>query len=110
MILMDKARDYKNDESRDLAGSIQNTLINNLKQDYDAIENLGVKWALFYVLVGAEMPSVLIETSFISNRQEEKRLSDSKFREKVAEAIAGGINGYIGSKKKVVKRIARDKI
>ncbi len=110
MILQEKARDYKNDESRDLAGGIQTSLINTLKQDYDAIENLGVKWALFYVLVGAEMPSVLIETSFISNRKEEKRLSNDAYREKIAEAIAGGINGYFESKKQIVKRIASDKI
>lgn len=110
MILQDKARDYKNDESRDLAGGIQASLINNLKQDYKEIFNLGVKWALFYVLVGAEMPSVLIETSFISNREEEKRLSDNKYKEKIAEAIAGGINNYFESKKKIVKRITSDKI
>lgn len=110
MILQDKARDYKNDESRDLAGGIQASLINNLNQDYKEIFNLGVKWALFYVLVGAEMPSVLIETSFISNREEEKRLSDNKYKEKIAEAIAGGINNYFESKKKIVKRITSDKI
>ena len=110
MILQDKARDYKNDESRDLAGGIQASLINNLKQDYKEIFNLGVKWALFYVLVGAEMPSVLIETSFISNREEEKRLSDNKYKEKIAEAIAGGISNYFESKKKIVKRITSDKI
>ncbi len=110
MILQDKARDYKNDESRDLAGGIQASLINNLKQDYKEIFDLGVKWALFYVLVGAEMPSVLIETSFISNREEEKRLSDNKYKEKIAEAIAGGINNYFESKKKIVKSITSDKI
>lgn len=110
MILQDKARDYKNDESRDLAGGIQASLIDNLNQDYKEIFNLGVKWALFYVLVGAEMPSVLIETSFISNREEEKRLSDNKYKEKIAEAIAGGINNYFESKKKIVKRITSDKI
>lgn len=110
MILQDKARDYKNDESRDLAGGIQASLIDNLKQDYKEIFDLGVKWALFYVLVGAEMPSVLIETSFISNREEEKRLSDNKYKEKIAEAIAGGINNYFESKKKIVKRITSDKI
>ncbi len=110
MILQDKERDYKNDESRDLAGGIQSSLINTLRQDYDAIENLGVKWALFYVLVGADMPSVLIETSFISNRKEEKRLSNDAYREKIAGAIAGGINGYFESKKQIVKRISSDKM
>ncbi|MEK7308099.1 MAG: N-acetylmuramoyl-L-alanine amidase, partial [Nitrospirota bacterium] len=63
MILQDKERDYKNEESLKLAGSVQNSLINSLIQDYDEIHNLGVKWALFYVLVDADMPSILVETS-----------------------------------------------
>ncbi|HDO34954.1 MAG TPA: N-acetylmuramoyl-L-alanine amidase, partial [Nitrospirae bacterium] len=57
--------------------------------------NLGVKQALFYVLVGAEMPSVLVEVAFISNPAEERMLKSRKFRETSARGIASGIYRYI---------------
>ncbi|NQT89680.1 MAG: N-acetylmuramoyl-L-alanine amidase [Candidatus Omnitrophica bacterium] len=58
------------------------------------VRNRGVKAARFYVLKGAEMPSVLIEVGFLSNRQEAAKLNTSKYREKVAKAIATGILDY----------------
>ena len=95
MILQDLARNSKREESLRLAHSVQNAMVNSLKKDYSKIENLGVKYALFYVLVGAEMPSVLVEISFISNREEEKRLSRNSYKNRIAEAIARGVNDYI---------------
>jgi len=94
VILMDLAKKNKNEESMRLAHSVQNSLVNTLKKDYKKIEDLGVKYALFYVLVGAEMPSVLVEISFISNREEEKRLAGARYQNKIAEAIAKGITSY----------------
>jgi N-acetylmuramoyl-L-alanine amidase len=94
-ILQDLARKNKNEESMRFAHSVQNSMVSTLKQDYSRIDNLGVKYALFYVLVGAEMPSILVETSFISNRIEEKRLSTEAYKNKLAEAIAKGVNAYI---------------
>ena len=64
--------------------------------------NLGVKFAMFYVLVGAEMPSILVEVSFISNKVEEKRLSTESYKNKLAEAIAKGINAYISQSTLIV--------
>jgi N-acetylmuramoyl-L-alanine amidase len=61
-----------------------------------------VKYALFYVLVGAEMPSVLAEISFISNSDEERRLSRSSYRNKIAEALARGIGAYISQSTLIV--------
>ncbi len=95
MILQDLARSNKREESMRLAHSVQNALVNDLKKDYREIEDLGVKYALFYVLVGAEMPSILAEISFISNREEEKMLSSDSYRNKIAEAMARGIDAYI---------------
>ena len=95
MILQDLARNSKREESLRLAHSVQNAMVNSLKKDYSKIENLGVKYALFYVLVGAEMPSVLVEISFISNRDEEKRLSRNSYKNRIAEAIARGVDDYI---------------
>lgn len=103
MILQDLARDNKSEESKKLAFKVQTSLIDTLKQDYNEIMDLGVKWALFYVLVGAEMPSILVETSFISNHKEERRLSNDEYRGRIAEAIADGIKNYI-TLSKVVKK------
>jgi N-acetylmuramoyl-L-alanine amidase len=105
MILQDLARDNKKDESMRLAHNVQGSMVDILKQDYNEIVDLGVKQALFYVLVGADMPSILIEAFFISNYEEEKLLSQTSYREKIAEAIANGIKGYSISSK-LVKRIS----
>jgi N-acetylmuramoyl-L-alanine amidase len=94
MILQDLARDNKKDESMKLAYNVQNSMVDTLSNDYKRVVDLGVKQALFYVLVGAEMPSILVEISFISNREEEKRLSQKKYRSKIAEAIARGVKFY----------------
>lgn len=103
MILQDLARDNKKDESMRLAYNVQSSVVNTLRQDYSKIVNLGVKQALFYVLVGAEMPSILVEISFISNYAEEKRLAKKTYREKIAEAIAEGVKYYISPAKFVKK-------
>jgi N-acetylmuramoyl-L-alanine amidase len=55
---------------------------------------LGIKGANFYVLKGVRMPAVLIEIGFVSNPHEELLLKNSYYRQQIAEAIAGGINGY----------------
>ena len=93
-ILQDLARDKKKDESMKLAHNVQGSMVNSLKKDYNKVIDLGVKQALFYVLVGAEMPSVLIEIAFISNYEEEKRLSGNSYRHKIAAAIAKGVDDY----------------
>jgi N-acetylmuramoyl-L-alanine amidase len=102
MILQDLARNNKREESMRLAHSVQNEMVNTLKQNYSSVEDLGVKYALFYVLVGAEMPSVLAEISFISNSDEERRLSRSSYRNKIAEALARGIGAYISQSTLIV--------
>lgn len=94
MILDDLERDNKKGESMKLAYNVQNLMISSLTQDYNQVIDLGVKQALFYVLVRAEMPSVLVEISFLSNREEEKLLSQKKYRDKIAEAIANGVGAY----------------
>jgi N-acetylmuramoyl-L-alanine amidase len=102
VILQDLARNNKREESMRLAHSVQSSIVNHLRNDYSKIEDLGVKYALFYVLVGAEMPSILVEISFISNHEEEQRLAADSYRDKVAEAIAKGIDAYISQSTLVV--------
>ena len=102
MILQDLARNSKREESKRLAYSVQNEMVDSLKRDYSKIQDLGVKYALFYVLVGAEMPSILVEISFISNRDEEKRLTSNNYRDRIAKAIAKGIDKYISKSTLIV--------
>jgi N-acetylmuramoyl-L-alanine amidase len=86
----------KVDESSRLAAYIQNSMQQHLKKKgYSRIKNKGVKKAPFYVLLGAQMPSVLIETSFISNPRECRRLTNPKYQERLSEGIVKGVQKYI---------------
>jgi N-acetylmuramoyl-L-alanine amidase len=84
-------------ESRILSQFIQGSMIANLQRKYDAIENLGVKKAPFYVLLGAQMPSALVEVSFLSNRDEARRLGAPEYRQTVAAGLYLGIINFIQS-------------
>ncbi len=95
MILNDLSRENKRDESIKLANYIQKNLVSDLHRDYNHIVDLGVKQALFYVLFGAKMPSVLVEVSFISNPLEEKLLSKDAYRGNLAKSISEGIVKYM---------------
>ena len=95
-ILYDLVQNAKINESSRLAGHVQGSMINHLKhQRYSRINDKGVKQAPFYVLLGAQMPAVLVETSFISNPRECKRLINPKYQERICEAIVRGIKQYI---------------
>jgi N-acetylmuramoyl-L-alanine amidase len=95
--LADLKRDHKRDESNKLANYIQKSMVNELGKSYKQVVDLRVKWAMFYVLFGAQMPSVLAEVSFISNPVEEKLLSNNSYREDLARSIASGITRYMSS-------------
>ena len=95
-ILYDLMQNAKINESSRLAAYVQSSTIRHLKNKrYSRIKSKGVKQAPFYVLLGAEMPSILIETSFISNDRECKRLVSPQFQERLAEGIVEGIRSYI---------------
>ncbi len=98
MILNDLSRDSKRNDSIKLANYIQQSIVTTLNNEfnYKSID-LGVKQALFYVLFGARMPSVLVEVSFISNPQEEQLLSNESYRMRIAKAIAKGLDTYTDS-------------
>lgn len=97
LILASLELQSKRDESLKLAHFVQKSLIVGLGKRYQDVEDLGVKQALFYVLVGAKMPSVLVEVSFISNPKEEKLLKKNSYREDLAQSIVSGIEKYISS-------------
>jgi len=95
-ILSDLMQNAKINESSRLAGYVQSSMVGHLKNKrYSRIKDKGVKQAPFYVLLGAQMPAVLVETSFISNPRECKRLTNPKYQERLCEAIIKGIQTYI---------------
>ena len=95
-ILNDLLKNAKINESSRLAAFVQSGLIRHLAANgYPRIKDKGVKQAPFYVLLGARMPSVLVETAFISNREECRLLTTAAFQEHLADSIARGIRSYI---------------
>ena len=94
-ILNDLMLNSKINESSRLAEEVQKGLIKALPKKYSKIKDLGVKQAPFYVLIGAQMPSIMVETSFITNGREEKRLGSAAYQDAVAESILAGIKSYI---------------
>ncbi len=97
IIKSDLKRDLKRDESIKLANYIQSAIVSKLDEGYNNIQDRGVKNAMFYVLLGAQMPSVLAEISFISNPVEEKLLKKDKYKDYIAKAIAKGVDTYVAS-------------
>ena len=93
-ILNDLMQNAKIQESTRLAAFVQSSMYGHLKKHYKRIRNKGVKQAPFYVLLGATMPSVLVEAAFISNKTEEKRLTNSKYQERAADAIVAGVKKF----------------
>ena len=73
-ILADLAMKSNVDESIRLGRQVQKSVVGRLRQDYSGVQDHGLKHALFYVLMGARMPAILVETSFLSNKVEEDRL------------------------------------
>jgi N-acetylmuramoyl-L-alanine amidase len=96
-ILQKIIQNSKIQESRDLAEKIQKNLVKSLSRDLPAVKNLGVKGGPFWVLIGGEMPSVLVEVSHLSNAKEEARLKTRKYRDLAAQGIYEGIMEYIRS-------------
>jgi N-acetylmuramoyl-L-alanine amidase len=88
------ALNNKLDESRDLAGMVQEALISRLQRSNRNVRNLGVKKAPFVVLIGAAMPSVLAEVSFLTNRQELVLLKNPAYKQRIAEALHAAVMRY----------------
>jgi N-acetylmuramoyl-L-alanine amidase len=98
-ILFDLMANYKLNDSAHLADEVQKSLHKKIRGSYNEVKNLGVKQGPFYVLVGASMPSILVETAFLSNAAEETRLKDPAYQQMTAEGIIEGVRGYIASLK-----------
>ncbi len=94
------ATNNKIDESRDFAGMVQASLFDRLRRANRNTRNLGVKQAPFMVLIGATMPSVLAEVSFLTNQRDAALLKTASYRQQIAEALLGGITRYQQSLKR----------
>jgi N-acetylmuramoyl-L-alanine amidase len=101
----------KIEESREFASDVQQCLHNGLAAKSPGIRDRGVKKAPFIVLIGANMPSILAEISFVSNPTDEHKLENAEYRQRIAESLYRGIAKYVNglSGVKVASRVARAK-
>ncbi|QAT85486.1 N-acetylmuramoyl-L-alanine amidase domain-containing protein [Corallococcus coralloides] len=102
-ILADLATKANTEESSRLANAVQHNLVTGLSGKYNGIKDLGHKEALFYVLLGAKMPAILVETSFLSHSEEEKRLASERYQDEVAKNIVLGVEEFLGDRRRVAK-------
>jgi N-acetylmuramoyl-L-alanine amidase len=104
LILFDLMANAKINESSRLAAEIQRSMVGRLAGQFDDVRDLGVRQGPFYVLLGATMPSVLVEAAFISHPREERRLASSSYQQQTAEAIAEAIKSYARAHKLMASR------
>jgi N-acetylmuramoyl-L-alanine amidase len=91
------ARSEKIDESREFAADIQESLSKRIQKNYKPVKDRGVRKAPFVVLIGADMPSILTEISFLSNPADEQLLKKPEHRQRVAEGLYQGVASYLQS-------------
>jgi N-acetylmuramoyl-L-alanine amidase len=94
-ILSDLVQVGKMDQSVALARAVQHALVRRLRARYPGVADLGVKRGPFYVLVGAYMPCVLVETAFLTHPVEGRRLIHPDYQEAVAEGLYAGVRDFL---------------
>ena len=93
-ILSDMMQNVKLEDSISLAHQLQGAVVSGMSRKMSDVKDLGVKKALFYVLVGARMPSVLVEMFFITNRVEGRAMNEEDHQEAMVDALLEGIRKY----------------
>jgi N-acetylmuramoyl-L-alanine amidase len=96
-MVMKIAKTEKIDESKELAEDVQDSLSKRIQKTNKPVKNRGVRKAPFVVLIGADMPSILTEISFLSNPADEQLLKKPENRQKVAEGLYQGVASYLES-------------
>jgi len=91
----------KINESSRLAHEVQKGMISGIDKKFKRPKSLGVKKAPFYVLIGADMPAILVETGFLTNPAERRQLLTSQYRESIADGICKGVKSYVESIDKI---------
>jgi N-acetylmuramoyl-L-alanine amidase len=104
-LVMKIARTEKIDESKELAEDIQDSLAKRMQKTSKPVKNRGVRKAPFVVLIGADMPSILTEISFLSNPADEQMLKKPEQRQKVAEGLYQGVASYLESMNSVTMNL-----
>ncbi len=99
-ILSTMLQNFDTEESRELAEKVQRAMSRGMAETNGKARDRGVRSALFYVLVGAKCPAILVETSFISNPREEKLLGKGKYQEGLASSITEGVQRYLKGREK----------
>jgi len=94
-ILADLAMKSNVDDSVRLSKLVQANVVGELREGFGGVKDLGVKHALFYVLIGAKMPAILVETSFVSNKMEEQRLNSSKYQDTISDGVVQGVRHFM---------------
>jgi N-acetylmuramoyl-L-alanine amidase len=85
----------KIDESREFAADVQRSLFSDLEEGNPGLRDRGVKKAPFVVLIGANMPSILAEISFLTNSDDARELQQPAYRQRIAESLYRGVARYI---------------
>jgi N-acetylmuramoyl-L-alanine amidase len=93
-ILSDMTQNMKLEDSVTLAHRLHDSLVGTMSPKLGDVKDLGVKRALFYVLVGARMPSVLLEMFFITNKSEGRAMRQEEYQDAVTDALYEGIQKY----------------
>ncbi|MGO8969992.1 MAG: N-acetylmuramoyl-L-alanine amidase [Myxococcaceae bacterium] len=102
-LLADLATRAHTDESGRLAERVQHSMVARMSLKYPKVKDRGRKEALFYVLLGAKMPAILVETGFLSNPEDEKRLANAGYEDEVARSIAAGVQDFLGYRERLAK-------
>ena len=84
---------------------MQRSLVSSLADRNKGLRDLGPKEALFYVLLRARMPAILVETSFLSNPEEEKLLASTPYQQEVAEAISHAVQDFISDRQDKLAKV-----
>jgi N-acetylmuramoyl-L-alanine amidase len=100
-IVSDFIQAVKIDDSISLAHLIHDNLYGGLSKSFDGVKDLRVKKAPFFVLVGAHMPCVLVEVSFIDHPVEGRRMADPRYQAVVADGIYSGVKAYLKKKERI---------
>ena len=100
------AQTEKIDESREFAADVQETLARKVQKSSRKEKDRGVRKAPFVVLIGADMPSILTEISFVSNPSDEKLLKKPEYRQRIADGLFQGVSSYLQSLNSVTHNLA----
>lgn len=94
-LLSDLIQNGKEEDSIALANHLQESIVTRVRQQYPSVRSLGVKKGPFYVLVGAHMPCVLVETAFLTHAVEGKHIARPEYQEALAEGLFLGIARFL---------------